>query len=52
MNDYIPFIHDPEIKKEWEPEQLYVELYPPPPPPKREDEEKEDTNPGVIIIQL
>lgn len=52
MSEYFPFIHEEKKKKEWEPEPLYIELYPPPPPPKREEEEKEDTNPGVIIIQL
>lgn len=51
MNVYVPFIYDSEEKKEWEPEPLYIELIPPP-PKKREEEETEDTERGVIIIQL
>jgi hypothetical protein len=50
MDDFFPFVHKREKKKEFEPEPLYIELYPP--PPKRDEEEKEDSNPTVIIIQL
>lgn len=51
MDDFFPFVYEPEKKKEFEPEPLYIELYPPP-PPKHEEEEKEDSNSIVIIIQL
>lgn len=37
-------------KEDFQPEPLYVELYPPPPPPKKEEEEKEER--GVTIIEL
>lgn len=40
----------PKKKQEFEPEPLYIELYPPPPPPKEEEEEKEER--GVIVIEL
>ena len=51
MDGFFPFIYQPEKKKEFEPEPLYIELYPPP-PQRKEDKEQEDSNPTVIIIQL
>jgi hypothetical protein len=51
MDDFFPFVYKREKKKEFEPEPLYIELYPP--PPKREEKkEEDDSDPGVIIIQL
>lgn len=40
----------PKKKEEFEPEPLYIELYPPPPPPKKEEGQKEER--GVVIIEL
>lgn len=48
-NSMIPFSREPK-KKEFEPQPLYVDLYPPSPPPKNEEEVKEER--GVIIIEL
>ena len=48
MDNFFPFIHKIEKKKQWEPEPMYVEIYPPPPPPKKEEIEPETE----IIIQL
>ena len=48
MNQYIPFIHKIEKKKE-ELQPLYIELYPP--PPIEVEEEKEEQS-SIIIIQL
>ena len=55
MTDFFPFIYQPTKKKEFEPEPLYIELYPPPIEKIEEKEtetDKEDDNGGVIIIQL
>lgn len=50
MDGFFPFIYEPEKKKEFEPEYLYIELIPPP-PQKTEEEKEIDTHP-IIIIQL
>jgi hypothetical protein len=51
MDVFFPFIHKIEKKKEFEPEPLYVELYPPP-PQQKEKEETDETGSTIIIIQL
>jgi hypothetical protein len=52
MDVFFPFIHKIEKKKkEFEPEPLYVELYPPP-PVQKEKEETDETGSTVIIIEL
>lgn len=50
MRGFFPFIYEPEKKKEFEPEHLYIELEPP--PLEKKEEVKEEDNPTVIIIQL
>lgn len=55
MTDFFTFLYEPVKKKEFEPEPLYIELYPPPIEKIEEKEtetDKEDDNRGVIIIQL
>lgn len=55
MTDFFPFLYEPVKKKEFEPEPLYIELYPPPIEKIEEKEtetDKENDNPGVVIIQL
>jgi hypothetical protein len=48
MNDFYPFIHKKERKKEeFEPLPLYIELVPPQEKPVEEQEEKR-----VIIIEI
>ena len=49
MDSFFPFIHKIEKKKEFEPEPLYVELYPPPP---RQKDDKEELDSHIIIIEL
>lgn len=51
MDGFFPFVYKREIKKEWEPESLYIELIPPPVEEKKK-EEKDDIERGVFIIQL
>jgi hypothetical protein len=53
MDLFFPFIYEPEQdkKKEFEPEPLYIELYPPPLKKVEEESDKEDDH-GIIIIQL
>ena len=48
MNEFFPFIHKIEKKKEKEAEPLYIELIPPP-IPQKEDEKEEKR---VIVIEL
>lgn len=51
MDNFFPFIHKIEKKKEEELQPLYIELDPPPPPQKHKSDEDEET-PRVIIIEL
>lgn len=50
MNNFPPFIHKKFKKKEFEPEPLYVEIYPP--PQERLEKSEEEKEERVIIIQL
>lgn len=50
MNDFFPFIHKIEKKKEEELQPLYIELDPP--PPQQEHKSDEEETPRVIIIEL
>ena len=45
-----PFPHEPKKKEDFEPEPLYIELYPIPSFPTKKEEEKEER--GVVIIEL
>jgi hypothetical protein len=48
MDLFFPFIYEPEQKKEFEPEYLYIEAIPLPPLEEKQEEE----DPKVIIIEL
>lgn len=52
MDGFFPFVYKREIKKEWEPEPLYIELIPPPPAREEKKEDKDDIERGIVIIQL
>jgi hypothetical protein len=50
MDKFFPFIHKKIKKQEFEPEPLYVEIYPPPQEKREKNEEEKEER--IIIIQL
>jgi len=51
MEAFFPFIHQIKKKEKFEPEPLYVEVYPPPFKEKEDKEDKEESS-KVIVIEL
>jgi hypothetical protein len=52
MDKFFPYTYKREVKKEWQPEPLYIELFPPPIVEEEKKEEKDDIDRGFVVIRL